>query len=70
MREALMQVQEELGEDAVILKTSRLQKKMFGLAGPDEIEVTAAIDDEALGKKTAEFAPLRVSNASSAKTGD
>ncbi|MFP4163363.1 MAG: flagellar biosynthesis protein FlhF [Chitinispirillaceae bacterium] len=59
MREALLQIKEELGEDAIILKTRKIQKKMFGLAGPDEIEVTAAIDDEAALKNTS-FPPLHV----------
>lgn len=61
MREALLQIKEELGEDAIILKTRKIQKKMFGLAGPDEIEVTAAIDDEAAVKNTT-FPPLHVND--------
>ncbi|MFP4013674.1 MAG: flagellar biosynthesis protein FlhF [Chitinispirillaceae bacterium] len=61
MREALLQIKEELGEDAIILKTRKIQKKMFGLAGPDEIEVTAAIDDEAAVKSTT-FPPLHVND--------
>ncbi|MDR0331479.1 MAG: flagellar biosynthesis protein FlhF [Chitinispirillales bacterium] len=63
MREALLQIKEELGDEAIILKTSKLQKKMFGLAGPDEIEVTAAIDDDAPAKKSPEFEPLHMSSA-------
>jgi len=39
MTEALLQIKEELGENAVILKHNKL--------GPDEIEVTAAIAEEA-----------------------
>ncbi|MCL2690003.1 MAG: flagellar biosynthesis protein FlhF [Chitinispirillia bacterium] len=53
MREALLQIKEELGEDAIILKTTKLQKKVFGIGGPDEIEVTAAVDEEAAARKTA-----------------
>jgi len=62
MREALMQIKEELGDDAVILKTSKLQK-MFG---PDEIEVTAALDEDAPASKAQAFAPLHVSGGSDA----
>jgi len=47
MREALMQIKNELGEDAVILKTRKLPKKMFNLGQSEEVEVTAAIDDTA-----------------------
>jgi flagellar biosynthesis protein FlhF len=47
MKEALLQIKEDLGEDAVILKTSKVQRKMFSLGGGDDIEVTAAIDDQA-----------------------
>ena len=57
MREALVQVKEELGENALILKHGKVPK-MFG---PDEIEVTAAIDDEAPPPKASAFAPLHVS---------
>ena len=57
MREALVQIKDELGEDAVILKTSKLQK-MFG---PEEIEVTAGIDENAPPQKAPAFAPLHVS---------
>jgi flagellar biosynthesis protein FlhF len=65
MREALIMVKEELGEDAVILKTSRVPKGMFG--GADEVEVTAAIDDEAMGKKPQAFAPLNFSGDAGGK---
>jgi flagellar biosynthesis protein FlhF len=47
MKEALLQIKEDLGEDAVILKTSKVPRKMFSLTGRDEVEVTAAIDDQA-----------------------
>jgi flagellar biosynthesis protein FlhF len=46
MREALLKIKEELGENAVILKTRRLPKKIFALGGQAPIEVTAAIDDD------------------------
>jgi flagellar biosynthesis protein FlhF len=45
MREALMQIKNELGEDAIILKTRKVPKKVFALGGHDEVEVTAAIDE-------------------------
>ena len=45
MREALMQIKNELGEDAIILKTRKLPKKVFSLGAHDEVEVTAAIDE-------------------------
>jgi flagellar biosynthesis protein FlhF len=45
MKEALLQIKQELGEDAIILKTSKTPRKMFSFPGREEIEVTAAIDD-------------------------
>ena len=45
MKEALIQIKQELGEDAIILKTSKAPRKKFSLGAGDEIEVTAAIDD-------------------------
>ncbi|MBN1759574.1 MAG: flagellar biosynthesis protein FlhF [Chitinispirillaceae bacterium] len=47
MREALMQIKSELGEEAIILKTRKLPKKVFPLGSHDEVEVTAAIDESA-----------------------
>ncbi len=47
MKEALLQIKQELGEDAIILKTSKTPRKMFSLSGHEEIEVTAAVDDAA-----------------------
>lgn len=58
MREALLQVKQDLGEDAIILKTRKLPKKLLSLAGQDEVEVTAAIDDS---PATRRMAPLQVS---------
>jgi len=61
MKEALLQIKAELGEDAMILKTSKLQKGgLLGLGGSDEIEVTAGVDDEAPGKRPPEFGPIRL----------
>ncbi|MCX7727117.1 MAG: flagellar biosynthesis protein FlhF, partial [Chitinispirillaceae bacterium] len=45
MREALLKIKEELGEDAIILNTRRLSKKIFPIGGKEEIEVTAAVDE-------------------------
>lgn len=47
MREALMQIKNELGEEAIILKSRKLPKKVFSLGAQDEVEVTAAIDETA-----------------------
>ena len=44
MKEALLQVKAELGEDAMILKTRKLPPKLLGKGGT-QIEVTAAIDE-------------------------
>lgn len=45
MKEALLQVKAELGEDAMILKTRKLPGKLLGRGG-EQIEVTAAVDEE------------------------
>lgn len=45
MREALMQIKNELGEEAIILKTRKLPRKVFPLGSQEEVEVTAAIDE-------------------------
>jgi flagellar biosynthesis protein FlhF len=78
MKEALLQIRAELGEDAMILKTAKLQKGILGLGGPDEIEVTAGIDDDAVsaaagaGKRQPEFPPIlpRVPGDSGARPSD
>lgn len=48
MKEALLQIKADLGEDAVILKTTQLPRPLFGMGSGDTIEVTAAIDDDVL----------------------
>ncbi|MFW5775177.1 MAG: flagellar biosynthesis protein FlhF [Chitinivibrionales bacterium] len=45
MKEALIQIKQDLGEEAMILKTRKIPGKLFGLGTQDEVEVTAAIDD-------------------------
>ncbi|MBN1309118.1 MAG: flagellar biosynthesis protein FlhF [Chitinispirillaceae bacterium] len=50
MREALLQIKSDLGEEAIILKTRKLPKKVFSLGPHDEIEVTAAVDETAAGQ--------------------
>lgn len=60
MREALIQIKDELGEEAIILKTRKLPKKVFGLGNQDEVEVTAAIDEEAA--KPQNFQPIKINN--------
>lgn len=56
MKEALLQIRQDLGEDAVILRTARVPGKLFSQS---EIEVTAAIDEDKTGPRQS-FAPLRV----------
>jgi flagellar biosynthesis protein FlhF len=46
MRDALTQIKEDLGEDAVILKTRKIQKNLFSIGEKNEVEVTAAVDDD------------------------
>jgi len=70
MKEALLQIKAELGEDAMILKTAKLSKGLFGLSGQEEIEVTAGVDDESPGKRPPEFAPLRLGDPAGAKPGE
>ncbi len=78
MKEALLQIKAELGEDAMILKTTKLQKGgLFGLgSGSEEIEVTAGVEDDdaqALGlggKRPPDFAPLRLGDGGGAMPGD
>jgi len=65
MKEALLQIKQELGEDAVILKTAKAPRKMFSLPGKDGIEVTAAVDDGAALRhagKTAGKTPKQVTS--------
>ncbi|MBD3390423.1 MAG: flagellar biosynthesis protein FlhF [Chitinivibrionales bacterium] len=61
MKEALLDIKKELGEDAIILKTRTMPKKLFGLASKAQVEVTAAIDETAKRAAPA-LAPLRVSD--------
>ncbi len=62
MREALLQIKDELGEDAIILKTRKLPKKVFGIAGQEEVEVTAAVDEDAVKTPKQSFQPITLSN--------
>ena len=62
MREALLQIKDELGEDAIILKTRKLPKKVFGLGAQEDIEVTAAVDEDTSARgHTETFKPLKMS---------
>jgi flagellar biosynthesis protein FlhF len=62
MREALLQIKDELGEDAIILKTRKLPKKVFALGAQEDIEVTAAVDEDTSARGHAEtFKPLKMS---------
>jgi flagellar biosynthesis protein FlhF len=63
MKEALLQIKQELGEDAIILKTSHMPGKLFSQG---DIEVTAALDENVRADASVShqaFAPLRVSGA-------
>lgn len=62
MREALIQIKEELGEEAIILKTRKLPKKVFALGAQEEVEVTAAVDEEAAVPKVQSFQPIKMDN--------
>ncbi len=62
MREALLQIKEELGEDAVILKTRKIPKNVFSLGSKDEVEVTAGIDDDCSGAER--MPPLKMNGTS------
>lgn len=58
MKEALLQIKQDLGEDAMILKTRQIPKKIFSLGDKGGIEVTAAIDDNVISKP--QLPPLNV----------
>jgi flagellar biosynthesis protein FlhF len=62
MRDALTQIKEDLGEDAVILKTRKIPKNVFSLGEKNEVEVTAAIDEETDCSKNTSLKPIAVSN--------
>src|SRR5437868_831735 len=51
MKEALQLVKQELGPEAIIL-SAKDNKRSFGLAGKGSVEVTAAISERSLQKKT------------------
>jgi flagellar biosynthesis protein FlhF len=59
MKEALLQIKQELGEDAMILKTRRIPRSIFALGAKDEVEVTAAVDDTI---NAPSLSPLKVRN--------
>jgi flagellar biosynthesis protein FlhF len=65
MREALLNVKSELGENAVILKTRKLPGRILPFGGPD-IEVTAAADDE--GAVRPAFPEINVQGAAATGT--
>lgn len=49
LREALEQIKTELGEDALILNTKKVQSSgLFGIGAKDQIEVTVTADTEAV----------------------
>jgi flagellar biosynthesis protein FlhF len=77
MKEALLQIKSELGEDAMILKSTKLKKGLFDLSGSEEVEVTAGIEDDIAGagpgsgqgRATAEFPPLRLGGEAGLSSG-
>ncbi len=48
MKEALLEIKQDLGEEAMILNTRKIPKKMFAFGDQNTIEVTAAIDERGL----------------------
>ena len=62
MREALLQIKKDLGEDAVILKTRKLPKKLFVPGSKDEIEVTAALDENSTGSTAPAFPSINLAD--------
>jgi len=59
MKEALLQIKQDLGEEAMILKTRKLPKKIFTFGDQKTVEVTAAVDEVAQ-KSQGSLPPLRV----------
>jgi len=58
MREALLQIKQDLGDDAVILRTRNVARKLLSLGNGQEIEVTAAVEDGTPGPVP--MSPLRI----------
>ena len=66
MKEAMQQVKDELGRDAVILHTKKYREGGFlGYHSKEVVEVTAAIEDAEVKKNKK---PLKVSQAVSKET--
>ncbi len=63
MKEVLLEIKKDLGENAMILKTRRLPKKLFALGAQPQIEVTAAVDESGGLGGTAPLQPIRLSGA-------
>ncbi len=61
MKEALLMVKKDLGENTMILKTHKLPKKMFAFNDQNSIEITAAIDETEL-KSQPPVSPIKVNN--------
>src|SRR6478735_980011 len=51
IQEALDTIKRELGPEAIILQTKKL-KKGFGLMSKESVEVTAAVSERSMQKKT------------------
>ncbi len=64
MKEALLKVKHELGDDAMILKTRKLPASLIPMGGKESIEVTAAIDNESTSVSPVSMPELAVNNKS------
>lgn len=65
-KEALIQVRQELGPQAVILKTQTVQSKsLLGFLGKNQVEVTAALDENLYAKPQASPPKENLSEAAS-----
>src|SRR6201995_5340034 len=61
IQEALEVIKRELGPEAIILQTKKL-KKGFGLMNKESVEVTAAVSDRSIQKKSFAESRLRDSD--------
>lgn len=69
MRDALAQIKDDLGEEAVILKTRKIPKNVFAIGEKNEVEVTAAVDDTAENTVTPGVKPIKVIHNTDHKQG-
>jgi flagellar biosynthesis protein FlhF len=60
MKEVLLEIKNDLGDGALILKTRKLPRKVFEFGSEGQIEVTAALDDTG-GGNIQSVTPLKIS---------